>query len=193
MEAVKELIWTGSYGSTTIDQICEKAKVKKGSFYYFFESKADLAETAIDDDWQQRRPDLDAIFSPTVPPLERLRKYCEFGYNLQSQIKAKYGCVLGCPLFSLGAEVSTQEEGLQKKIEGILNYKRKYLESTVRDAHAAGLIHAPDAAAKARTLFAYYQGLVNEARIRNDLELLRDAVPGTLELLGVKEPATVPA
>jgi len=108
MEAVKELIWTGSYGSTTIDQICEKAKVKKGSFYYFFESKADLAETAIDDDWQQRRPDLDAIFSPTVPPLERLRKYCEFGYNLQSQIKAKYGCVLGCPLFSLGAEVSTQ-------------------------------------------------------------------------------------
>ncbi len=193
MEAVKELIWTGSYGSTTIDQICEKAKVKKGSFYYFFESKADLAETAIDDDWQQRRPDLDAIFSPTVPPLERLRKYCEFGYNLQSQIKAKYGCVLGCPLFSLGAEVSTQEEGLQKKNEGILNYKRKYLESTVRDAHAAGLIHAPDAAAKARTLFAYYQGLVTEARIRNDLELLRDAVPGTLELLGVKEPATVPA
>jgi len=55
------------------------------------------------------------------------------------------------------------------------------------------LIHAPDAAAKARTLFAYYQGLVTEARIRNDLELLRDAVPGTLELLGVKEPATVPA
>ena len=35
MEAVGELIWTGSYGSTTIDQICEKAGVKKGSFYYF--------------------------------------------------------------------------------------------------------------------------------------------------------------
>jgi TetR/AcrR family transcriptional repressor of nem operon len=193
MEAVKELIWTGSYGSTTIDQICEKAKVKKGSFYYFFESKADLAETAIDDDWQKRRPELDAIFSSTVPPLERLRKYLEFGYNIQAQIKAKYGCVLGCPLFSLGAEVSTQEQGLQKKIEGILDYKRKYLESTIRDAHAAGLIHASDAAAKARTLFAYYQGLVTEARIRNDLELLRDALPGTLELLGVKEPATAPA
>jgi TetR/AcrR family transcriptional repressor of nem operon len=37
MEAVRELIWTGSYGSTTIDQICEKAGVKKGSFYYFFD------------------------------------------------------------------------------------------------------------------------------------------------------------
>ena len=43
MDAVLELIWTGSYGQTTIDQICEKAGVKKGSFYYFFHSKADLA------------------------------------------------------------------------------------------------------------------------------------------------------
>ncbi|PYJ58790.1 MAG: TetR/AcrR family transcriptional regulator, partial [Verrucomicrobia bacterium] len=33
MGAVRELIWEGSYGSTTIDQICEKAGVKKGSFY----------------------------------------------------------------------------------------------------------------------------------------------------------------
>ena len=193
MEAVKELIWTGSYGSTTIDDICEKAGVKKGSFYYFFDSKADLAEVAIEEDWKLRRPELDSIFSPTIPPLERLRKYLEFGYNLQSQIKAKYGAVLGCPLFSLGAEVSTQEERLQKKIEGILDYKRKYLESTIRDAHAAGVIYAPDAAAKARTLFAFYQGLLTDARIRNDLAVLRDALGGTYELLGIKEPATVSA
>ena len=30
MNAVLELIWQGSYGSTTIDQICEKAGVKFG-------------------------------------------------------------------------------------------------------------------------------------------------------------------
>jgi TetR/AcrR family transcriptional repressor of nem operon len=191
MEAVKELIWTGSYGTTTIDQICAKAGVKKGSFYYFFNSKADLAEVALEEDWQQRRPELDSIFSPTVPPLERLRKYCEFGYNLQCQLKAKCGCVLGCPLFALGAEVSTQEGGLQKKIQGILDHKLKYLESAIRDAHSAGLIHAPDASAKARMLFAYYQGLVTEARIRNDLELLRDGIKGTYELLGVGEAASV--
>src|SRR5689334_10502910 len=119
MEAVKELIWTGSYGSTTIDQICDKAGVKKGSFYYFFDSKADLAETALEEDWKVKRLELDSIFSPTIPPLERLRKYCEFGYKIQAEMKAKYGCVLGCPLFSVGAEVSTQENRLQKKIESI--------------------------------------------------------------------------
>jgi TetR/AcrR family transcriptional regulator, transcriptional repressor for nem operon len=193
MEAVKELIWTGSYGTTTIDDICEKAGVKKGSFYYFFKSKADLAEVAIEEDWQRRRPDLDAIFSPTRPPLERLRKYCEYGYNLQSEIRSKCGCVLGCPLFSLGAEVSTQENRLQKKIEGILDYKCKYLESSIRDAHAAGLIDAPDATARARTLFAYYQGLLTEARIRNNLDILKGALQGTYELLGVKKAEQIPA
>jgi TetR/AcrR family transcriptional repressor of nem operon len=193
MEAVRELIWTGSYGSTTIDQICEKAGVKKGSFYYFFDSKADLAVAAIDEDWQHRRPDLDSLFSATISPLERLRNYCDFGYRFQAEIKAKCGCVLGCPLFTLGSEVSTQEDRLRKKIQEILDYKRKYLESAIREAHAAGLINAPDAAAKARMLFVYYEGLLTQARIQNDLAVLREAVRGTFELLGAKEPSLVPA
>ena len=193
MEAVRELIWTGSYGSTTIDQICEKAGVKKGSFYYFFDSKSDLAVAALDEEGRHRRPDLDAIFSSTIPPLERLRKYLEYGYQLQAEMRKKCGYVLGCPLFTLGAEVSTQEDKLQKKIHEILELKRKYLESAIRDAHAAGLIHAPDAAQKARTLFAYYQGLATHARIENDLEILRGAVRGTYELLGIKNPELAPA
>src|SRR5258708_5552603 len=193
MEAVRELIWTGSYGSTTIDQICDKAGVKRGSFYYFFDSKAELAETAIDEDWQKRRPGLDSMFSATVPPLERLEKYCDFNYEFQKEMLAKFGHVLGCPLFSLGAEVSTQEAGLQKKIEGILEYKKRYFESAIRDAHATGLIHAPDPKAKAAVLFCYYHGLVTEARIRNDVEILRGAIAGTRELLGVKELAMVAA
>jgi len=187
MEAVGELIWAGSYGSTTIDQICEKSGVKKGSFYYFFDSKADLAAAAIDREWQKRRHELDSLFSATLPPLERLRRYCDYGYQFQVESKAKFGCVLGCPLFSLGSEISTQEDRLQKKIQKILDQKRRYLESAIRDAHAAGLIHVPDAAARARTLFAYYQGLLTEARIHNDLDVLREALRGTYELLGLKE------
>src|SRR6516164_2286987 len=174
MEAVRELIWTDSYFNTTIDQICERAGVKKGSFYYFFDSKADLAVAALDQSWQLKRADLDSIFSPTVAPLDRLRAYCDFVYRFQVEIRAKCGCVLGCPLFSVGSEVSTQEDRLQAKIQEILEYKRKYFESAIRDAHAAGLIHAPDAAGKSRTLFAYYQGLLTQARIQDNLELLKD-------------------
>lgn len=187
MDAILELIWAGSYGNTTIDQICEKAGVKKGSFYYFFDCKADLAAAAFDANWQFRRAELDTIFSSTVPPLERLQKYCDFSYRFQSEIKARFGMVLGCPLFALGAEVCTQEDVLRKKIQEILEYKCKYLESAIRDAHARGEICAPDPAGKARMILAYYEGLLTQARIQNDVEGLRDTAPGIFAMLGVKE------
>src|SRR3954470_17044829 len=104
IEAVTELIWHGSYGTTTIDQICDKAAVKKGSFYYFFESKCDLAAAALELGWSERKPMMDALFSPTVSPLERLKNFCAAEYQEQKELKEKCGCVLGCPLFTLGAE-----------------------------------------------------------------------------------------
>jgi len=191
MKAVRELVWTGSYGSTTIDQICDKAGVKKGSFYYFFESKAELALKGIEEEWQRHRAECDGIFSPTVAPLERLRRYCDYMYKVQAEMRSQCGYVLGCPLFTMGSEISTQENILQKKIQEILEYKRKYLESAIRDAQAAGLVSAPDPRSKSQILFAYYQGLLTEARIQNRLEVLKDAIAGTYDLLGVKE--AVPA
>lgn len=191
MEAVGELFWTGSYDSTTIDQICEKAGVKKGSFYYFFDGKASLAEAALEAGWEKYRPNLDAIFSASTGPLERLQNYCRFIYQEQVEHKAKHGVVLGCPLCTLGTEVSTHEKGLQKKVQQLIAQGEKYLETAIRDAHAAGLIHAPDAKAKARTLHAYYLGLLTQARIHNDEEILREALCATYELLQVKKP--VPA
>lgn len=193
MEAVLELIWTGSYGSTTIDQICEKAGVKKGSFYYFFDSKAQLAAEAVESSWSQRRVELDGIFSATVPPLQRLQKYCDFTYKVQGEIKAKYGRVLGCPQVALGCEVCTQEDALQKIIQSILDSKCKYLESAIRDASAQGLIEAPDPSVKARMVLAYYEGLMTQARMQNDVELIHEMAGGIFAILGVKQASPLAA
>jgi hypothetical protein len=55
------------------------------------------------------------------------------------------------------------------------------------------LINAPDAAAKSRALFAYFQGLMTQARIQNDLGVLREAVKSVYDFLGYKEPVAVTA
>jgi len=89
MQAVFQLIWEGSYGSTTIDRICEKAGVKKGSFYYFFESKAQVAVTALETEWEHRRPQLDAMFSPTIPPLERFNEILRVQLPVSKAVKGK--------------------------------------------------------------------------------------------------------
>jgi TetR/AcrR family transcriptional repressor of nem operon len=185
MDAVLKLIWTGSYGSTTIDSICDQAGVRKGSFYYFFKSKADVAVTALESDWQGRRAQLDELFSATVPPLERIRQFCEFAYRKQTALKRECGCVLGCPLYTLGSEICTQEQTLRAKIQEILGYYRKYVESAIRDAHAEHSIDAPDAAEKARMIQAYYEGLLTQARIQNDAEVLRELPRGIFAMLGL--------
>lgn len=191
MDAVLDLIWLGSYGTTTIDHICEKAGVKKGSFYYFFDSKAELAAEAFEESWKEKQYELDAIFSPTVPPLERLQRYAEFTFKFQKEITAKYGRVLGCPHSCLGSEVCTQEDKLEKTIQKIMVLKQKYLESAIREAHAEGLIDAPDPMTKARMVLAYYEGVLTQARIQNDIGLLQDTARGMFAILGVKEQAVV--
>src|SRR5436305_5205499 len=139
-DAAMDLIWENSYGATSVDAICERAGAKKGSFYYFFKSKSELAAAALEADWSKKRTQMDAIFSPTVPPLERLERYFDFVHDFLAQRQQKCGNVLGCPLLSLGSEVSTQDPALRDTVERILDRKVKYFESAIRDAHAEGLI-----------------------------------------------------
>ena len=187
MDAVAELIWTGSYGTTTIDQICEKAAVKKGSFYYFFKSKADLAEAAIEVEWAKYRAILDGVFSASVPPLERIKSKCEMEYRHQVELKKQHGYVLGCPLCTLGAEVSTQESELRKRVEEIMRKARSYIETAIRDAQAEKSVRVKDPADAARIVYAYMEGLLTQARIQNNVELLKDMASGVFTILGVKE------
>src|SRR5262245_19698673 len=125
IKAVAELIWTGSYGSTTIDQICAKAGVRKGSFYHFFESKTEVAKAAIEAEWENERAEWDRMFSPSVPPLERLRRLARRTLEEQVDLKRKYGRVLGCPLCQLGAEVITLEDELLVVVERIMGQARR--------------------------------------------------------------------
>jgi TetR/AcrR family transcriptional regulator, transcriptional repressor for nem operon len=189
-DAAMELIWENSYAATSVDAICERADVRKGSFYYFFKSKSALAVAALEADWRKRRVDMDSIFSPTVPPLERLERYFDFVHDRLAELQRKCGAVLGCPLFTLGCEVSTQDKPLRDKVQEILDRKVKYFESAIRDAHAQGLIVAPDAKAKARTLFACFQGTLTQARIQNNVAVLREFKDVALDFLGAKPAGT---
>lgn len=194
IEAVIELIWTGSYGSTSVDQICERAGVKKGSFYHFFESKTDLALTGIEHSWSEHRRELDQTFSPVVPPIERILNCFRNFRQEQEDLFKKHGRVLGCPIHSLGAEVSTVDDRLRNKLQEILSQFILYYECAIRDAAAQGLVKASDPQALARIVFAYSEGLLLHARIWNDLTYLDEFEAGALTILGVSaEAATTTA
>ena len=174
LEAAGDLIWENSYGMVTIDAICEKAGVKKGSFYYFFESKADLAVAALEEDWQKEmKPKFDAMFSVSNPPLERIRLMMQSSYDCQKQMLEENGQILGCPCFSLGSEICTQNEPIRAKVKETLCRMVRYLESAIRDAQAEGSVGPGDALIKAKAVYTLYEGSLTEARIHNSLESLR--------------------
>lgn len=188
MDAAYKLIWEHSYGAVTIDAICEQAAVKKGSFYYFFDSKSDLAVAAIDTWWVERQAVLEKCFHSDVPPLDRLRGYLDFIAKRQESAFAATGQVLGCPLFTLGSEISTQDERIRSRICSILEAMTGYVEEAISDAMAAGDIEGRDAKAKAQFFLSYYEGVLTRARIENNPMSIQQLSANALELIGARAP-----
>ena len=191
MEAAMDLMWLNGYGAASVDAICEKAGAKKGSFYYFFKSKSELAAAALEADWNKKRSQMDSIFSPTVPPLERLDRYFDFVYQNLTKLLERCGAILGCPYVSVGSEVSTQDQVVREAIDRIMDRKLQFFVSAVRDLASQGLIETADPVAKAQALFSSYQGTIAQARIQNDIDLIRDFKHVAREVLGVKQSQAV--
>jgi TetR/AcrR family transcriptional repressor of nem operon len=189
MDAALDLIWEQSYGAVTIDDICTRAGVKKGSFYYFFDSKSDLAIAALERMWlETSKPKMDRTFSPSVEPLARITSYLQQMYEFQAELKQKHGKVLGCPVMSVGSETCTcdEETAVGVKIREMFSRKRRYYESAIRDAIAEGSIEAGDAAEKATALAGLIEGICSQARILNDPEVLRQLPDLAMRILGAK-------
>jgi len=185
LDAALDLIWESSYGGVTIDAICEKAGVKKGSFYYFFDSKADLAVAALEEQWQSAmKPKFDAMFSASNPPLERIQLMLTSSLETQKELQKAHGRILGCPCFTLGSEICTQNEPIRQKVRERLGRTVRYLESAIRDAQAEGSVGPGDPLLKAKAIYTLYAGSLTEARIQNSLEPLHLLPEIVMDLLG---------
>jgi TetR/AcrR family transcriptional repressor of nem operon len=195
LDAAIKLVWRNSYGAVSVEDICEEAGVKKGSFYHFFPGKNELLAAAFRRLWANNRPELDRIFSPSVPPIERLRTFFAHVMRRQKQMCEETGCVLGCPFSSIGTELvspGTNDGGLRAAIQELVRGKVRYLESALRDAMADGSIPKGNTPALAQTLYLYMEGALAQARIQNELGLLDDVEENGLRLIGYQaEPIRV--
>jgi TetR/AcrR family transcriptional regulator, transcriptional repressor for nem operon len=173
LQAAIELTWHRSYGTVGVDAICERAGVRKGSFYHFFRTKEDLLVQALETYWQSRKPTYDQLFSPSLPPLDRLRGYFAALEERQRELHRMHGQVLGCFLACLGGECSATSPLIAAKAREILTTHVRYLESALRDAQAEGQARSGNPRALAESLFAYVEGALGQARIHNDLHMIQ--------------------
>lgn len=188
-----DLIWENSYGSVSVDDICVRAQVKKGSFYHFFPSKCDLALAALEAWVAEARPKFDELFSATIPPLDRITGFFRFLHASQSEVYRQRGRVLGCPFASVGSEMSTQDERLRAKTVEVTDRMLTYLEQAIADAQRAGLVSVASPREAARLLHSLKTGAITEAKIHNDPERLAGLADAALRLLGAQVRVTAAA
>jgi TetR/AcrR family transcriptional repressor of nem operon len=187
LQVAFDLIWKQSYCSVSVDHICACAHVNKGSFYHFFPSKSELAVEAYEEHWREKQPELDRIFSPQLPPLERLELWCRNIRERQIQKAEKYGHVCGCPYASLGAELATQDENIRMKTQELIDRNIRYIESALTDAGLQRFVTIGNVRDTARRVHSVVLGLLLHAKIHNDLEVLQDLEPTVMELIGARE------
>jgi len=183
LESARGLIYSRSYAGVGVQEICDRAKVKKGSFYHFFPSKRDLTLAVLD---ECRAFSLELIaraFAPGVPPLRRLERYVELSFETQARLKKETGHMPGCPFSNLACELSTQDEVIRMRLDAIFRDLAAPIEKALRDAVADGALPKIAIRASAEAVLAYWEGVVLLAKTRNDPRLILKLGKNTVPLL----------
>lgn len=188
LKVAMELIWEQSYGSVGVEDICKRAGVTKGSFYFAFPSKSDLACAAFEESWQLKRPFLDQVFSSQVDAISQFEQYTDLIVKDQTEKYKTFGKMCGCPYCSIGSELSTQDENIRHKAQQMVERAIKYLTGAVRTACDEGLISEKDPAMLAKQIYDFSIGVILQAKIDNDPDVLKRLKPGVFRLLGIKRP-----
>jgi TetR/AcrR family transcriptional repressor of nem operon len=191
-DAKKQLIKTAgelwhsrSYAEVGVNEICEHAAVRKGSFYHFFPSKRDLALAVIDDFWRRDKQEFLAPSSdPQLKPLERIVRFVELQCSELETLTDSYGAVPGCPYGNLAVEMSTQDEVLRERLGGLFEEMVDFFEEAVEQAVAAGDVPETDSRRTALAMLAYVQGMFLVAKTSSDAGLVRELAPGLLRIAG---------
>lgn len=99
MDAAFDVIRAKGYSATRVEDICEAAGVTKGSFFYHFKSKEDLAVEAAAH-WSAVTSELfrEAPYHAPADPLDRLVAYVDFRKALLKGELPYFTCLVGTML-----------------------------------------------------------------------------------------------
>ena len=185
-----ELIWDSSYSNVGVAEICKQAGVTKGSFYHYFETKADLFYAASLHYWCEMKKELDEIYSPSFTPLEHLENLIEFIVTKQDQAaQGRPGNpVKGCPIFTSGGQAGCGEERVREAAREMSENALKFHMALIRGLKADNMLQGDgDPKQVARLMHQFMQGLLIYGRVFSDLEIVKtDLREGLYRILALK-------
>jgi TetR/AcrR family transcriptional repressor of nem operon len=188
LTAAKELFLSRGYGATTVDAICEKAELTKGSVYYFFDSKEDLGLAVLD--WSIRRGTQMLAGGPYVQMVDPVEKAFAFLKHLEKCSPELWngGCLLG----SFAMELADTNSRMQQAVAGMFRALADTIAELLQPiaAQCVGK-QAPSASELADTLLGSIEGSIILAKAYRDPTRIPKAIRGFRRSLAtlVPEPA----
>jgi TetR/AcrR family transcriptional regulator, transcriptional repressor for nem operon len=169
-----ELIARGGFGQTGIDKILKKAKVPKGSFYYYFSSKEDFGLAVIDRFGSSMLEHVRvALGDEKRPPLKRLRAFFESGLARIGSNECKRGCLIG----DLGQELAHQNETFRKRLEEVFDAWKAEIAACLKKARQAGeLAKTADPGQLADFILSGWEGAILRAKVKHSVEPLEQFI-----------------
>ncbi|MFW0884440.1 TetR/AcrR family transcriptional regulator [Candidatus Acidulodesulfobacterium sp. H_13] len=174
------LILNKGYKGTTIDDILNEAGVSKGSFYYYFASKRDIAKAIIDEIIKEEFLTVWRNVHKGEDPVKNIIKKINMSYDK----KGNHYSSTGCPLGNLIVEFSSVDIEFSKKTDSILKMWSSYIRKALDKSLRLGILNANFNPEKvADFLVASMEGCILAAKSSHDKKKLRNCFDSMINYL----------
>jgi TetR/AcrR family transcriptional repressor of nem operon len=163
-----QLLRVNGFNGTGIDMVLKKAKVPKGSFYYYFKSKDDLGFAIIEDAAHELARKLEHHLGDHArAPLQRLRSYFESSIEVQRQSACTRGCLFG----TLGLELASRNNRLRQRIAAVFTSWEIQVAACLKEAQRAGALPRHWVPAElAAFILSSWEGAILRAKVDKTVE-----------------------
>lgn len=174
------------YSSVGIEEVLRLARVPKGSFYHYFESKSAFGQALIAAYASYFARKLDHWFLDTsTPPLQRLHHFIADARKGMQRHDFARGCLVG----NLGQEMGTLPESFRVQLAQVFADWQARTATCLASAQRAGEIAAQhDCAVLAQFFWIGWEGAVLRAKLERSAEPLDVYAQGFFQLLTYQQP-----
>ncbi|SMF07947.1 transcriptional regulator, TetR family [Alteromonadaceae bacterium Bs31] len=153
-----EVMRQRGYNGTSVKDIVDAAKVPKGSFYNYFDSKEDFVLEAIEYTSCQSYQATEAMLADkSISALERLKEFFSSGADFLCTEEFRGGCFIG----TMCQEMSDTSEAVRVKLNSVLGRQIKVISRVLQDGHLDGSIkQGLEPAITAEFIFNAWEGTI---------------------------------
>jgi TetR/AcrR family transcriptional repressor of nem operon len=183
LNAALTVIRAKGYAAATVDDICRKAGVTKGSFFHHFDTKDELALAAVAH-WEVMTEGFFAAapYRAAKDPLDRILGYVDFRAAILGGGLAEYTCLLG----TLVQETYDTHPEIRAACDRGLS---SHIAELTRDIEEARRQHSPAATWRAESVGYFIQAVIQGsfvfAKAKQSPEVVRENLAHLRRYLGV--------